>query len=148
MTRRPTSIGIDTKDLAVMGATLANGGVNPLTDRRMLPSAHVPELLAIMATAGFYDESGAWMYSAGLPSKTGVGGGIVDRMIPGYKDKLCAATPLGVKQYKVKCVNDAFESGIASHGFWQRLSLGTMISRAASLRTCSGKYPPRVHDFV
>ena len=79
---RQCSIGIDTKDLAVMGATLANGGVNPLTDRRMLPSAHVPELLAIMATAGFYDESGAWMYSAGLPSKTGVGGGIVS-VVPG-----------------------------------------------------------------
>lgn len=79
---RQCSVGINTKDLAVMGATLANGGVNPLTDRRMLPTKHVPELLAIMATAGFYDESGAWMYSAGLPSKTGVGGGIVS-VVPG-----------------------------------------------------------------
>ena len=43
---------------------------------------HVPELLAIMATAGFYDESGEWMYSAGLPAKTGVGGGIV-AVVPG-----------------------------------------------------------------
>jgi len=76
------SIGINTKDLAVMGATLANGGVNPLTDKRLLPAEHVPELLAIMATAGFYDESGEWMYSAGLPSKTGVGGGIV-AVVPG-----------------------------------------------------------------
>jgi glutaminase len=65
-----------------MGATLANGGVNPLTGRRMMPAEHVPELLAIMATAGFYDESGEWMYSAGLPSKTGVGGGIVS-VVPG-----------------------------------------------------------------
>jgi len=79
---RQCSIGINTRDLAIMGATLANGGTNPLTGRQLLPAAHVPELLAIMATAGFYDESGEWMYSAGLPSKTGVGGGIVS-VVPG-----------------------------------------------------------------
>src|SRR5688572_1151662 len=74
---RECSVGVSAKDLGLMGATLANGGVNPVTDRRMLPAEHVPELLAIMATAGFYDESGEWMYTAGLPAKTGVGGGIV-----------------------------------------------------------------------
>jgi glutaminase len=79
---RQCSVGVNTHDLAMMGATLANGGVNPLTGRRMMPAEHVPELLAIMATAGFYDESGEWMYSAGLPSKTGVGGGIVS-VVPG-----------------------------------------------------------------
>jgi glutaminase len=76
------SIGVSTKDLAVMGATLANGGTNPLTGKEVLASEHVPELLAVMATAGFYDESGEWMYSAGLPAKTGVGGGIV-AVVPG-----------------------------------------------------------------
>lgn len=76
------SIGINTKDLAMMGATLANEGVNPATGKRLIPAEHVPELLAIMATAGFYDESGEWMYSAGLPAKTGVGGGIV-AIVPG-----------------------------------------------------------------
>jgi glutaminase len=79
---RQCSVGVNTHDLAMMGATLANSGVNPLTGRRMMPAEHVPELLAIMATAGFYDESGEWMYSAGLPSKTGVGGGIVS-VVPG-----------------------------------------------------------------
>ena len=74
---RQCSIGVNTRDLAMMGATLANGGVNPSTGRRMLPAEHVPELLAIMATAGFYDESGEWMFNAGLPAKTGVGGGVV-----------------------------------------------------------------------
>ena len=76
------SIGINTIDLAMMGATLANEGVQPATGKRLLEQEHVPELLAIMATAGFYDESGEWMYSAGLPSKTGVGGGIV-AIVPG-----------------------------------------------------------------
>jgi glutaminase len=79
---RQCSIGINTKDLAMMGATLANEGVNPSTGKRLLAREHVPELLAIMATAGFYDESGEWMYSAGLPAKTGVGGGIV-AVVPG-----------------------------------------------------------------
>src|SRR6185436_17261289 len=50
-------------------------GVNPKTGQRMLDETSVPELLAIMQTAGFYDESGLWAFQAGLPSKTGVGGG-------------------------------------------------------------------------
>jgi len=76
------SVGISTKDLAIMGATLANGGVNPKTQKRLLDESSVPELLAIMLTAGFYDESGLWSYQAGLPSKTGVGGGVVS-VVPG-----------------------------------------------------------------
>jgi Glutaminase len=76
------SVGINTVDLALMGATLANGGVNPRTGKRMLDETSVPELLAIMMTAGFYDESGRWAFDAGLPAKTGVGGGIV-AVVPG-----------------------------------------------------------------
>jgi glutaminase len=79
---RQCSVGVTARDLGVMGATLANGGVNPLTRKRVMPAEHVPELLAVMATAGFYDESGEWMYTAGLPAKTGVGGGIV-AVVPG-----------------------------------------------------------------
>ena len=87
------SVGINTRDLAMMGATLANEGVNPATGKRLLDSEHVPELLAIMATAGFYDESGEWMYSAGLPAKTGVGGGIV-AIVPGRFAIATFAPPL------------------------------------------------------
>ena len=79
---RECSVGVSAKDLGMMGATLANGGVNPLTRKQVMPARHVPELLAVMATAGFYDESGDWMYTAGLPAKTGVGGGIV-AVVPG-----------------------------------------------------------------
>jgi len=85
------SVGVTTSELAVMGATLANGGVNPLTQKRVLDAGHVPELLAIMATAGFYDESGEWMFNAGLPSKTGVGGGVVS-VVPG-KFAIAAFSP-------------------------------------------------------
>jgi len=76
------SIGVTAKQLAVMGATLANGGVNPLTKERCIQSKHVPRVLAVMMMAGFYDESGAWAYTSGLPAKTGVGGGIV-AVVPG-----------------------------------------------------------------
>lgn len=76
------SVGVTTQQLAIMGATLANGGVNPKSGKRLLDGRHVPELLAIMLTAGFYDESGYWSMWTGLPSKTGVGGGIVS-VVPG-----------------------------------------------------------------
>ncbi len=76
------SVGVTAKDLAVMGGTLANGGKNPLTGKALMKSEDVPELLAVMTMAGFYDESGKWAYEVGLPAKTGVGGGIV-AVVPG-----------------------------------------------------------------
>jgi len=79
---KQSSVGITTRQLAVMGATLANYGVNPRTGKRLLDAEHVPELLAVMLMAGFYDESGLWAFTAGLPSKTGVGGGVVS-VVPG-----------------------------------------------------------------
>ena len=66
----------------MMGATLANGGVNPKTGKRVLNKEKVDEVLAVMLMAGFYDEVGIWAYQAGLPAKTGVGGGIV-AVVPG-----------------------------------------------------------------
>jgi glutaminase len=79
---RECSVGVSARDLGFMGATLANRGVNPLTGKQVMKAGDVPELLAVMATAGFYDESGDWMFTAGLPAKTGVGGGIV-AVVPG-----------------------------------------------------------------
>ncbi len=88
---KQSSVGVTTGELALMGATLANGGINPRTGKRLLDEKHVPELLAIMLTAGFYDESGQWSYTAGLPAKTGVGGGIV-AVVPG-KMAIAAFSP-------------------------------------------------------
>jgi glutaminase len=87
------SIGVTAKQLAVMGATLANGGVNPITKERCLDSKLVPRVLSVMMTAGFYDQSGAWSYEAGLPAKTGVGGGIV-AVVPGKMAIVGFAPPL------------------------------------------------------
>lgn len=74
---RQCSVGVNTKDLATMAATLANGGRNPVTGKQVVSSENIPEILAVMATAGMYDDSGKWLYTTGLPAKSGVGGGIL-----------------------------------------------------------------------
>lgn len=71
------SVNVNARDLAIMAATLANGGLNPVTDKQVMRSENVPEVLAVMATAGLYDDSGQWLYQTGLPGKSGVGGGII-----------------------------------------------------------------------
>ena len=71
------SVSVNAKDLATMAATLANGGSNPLTGKAVLSTKYVPNVLAVMATAGLYDDSGKWLYRTGLPAKSGVGGGII-----------------------------------------------------------------------
>lgn len=76
------SILMNCHDLAVMGATLANGGVNPLTKQRALKSEYVKDLLSIMISCGMYDFAGEWAYRVGLPAKSGVSGGIV-AVVPG-----------------------------------------------------------------
>ncbi len=79
---KQSSVAVTARQLAAMGATLANAGVNPLTGERVLDEALVDEVLALMTLGGFYDESGWWAYTAGLPAKSGVGGGIV-AVVPG-----------------------------------------------------------------
>ena len=71
------SVSVNAKDLATMAATLANGGKNPVTGKQVMRPENVPEVLAVMATAGLYDDSGKWLYHTGLPAKSGVGGGII-----------------------------------------------------------------------
>jgi glutaminase len=74
---RQCSIGVNAGDLATMAATLAFGGKNPVTNKQVMDGAKVPGVLAVMATAGLYDDSGKWLYHTGLPAKSGVGGGII-----------------------------------------------------------------------
>ena len=71
------SVDVNARDLAIMAATLANGGRNPVTGKQVMQNENVPEVLAVMATAGLYDDSGQWLYLTGLPAKSGVGGGII-----------------------------------------------------------------------
>lgn len=74
---RQSSLLVTAHDLAVMGATLADGGVNPVTGERVLAAGLCAPVLAVMATAGMYERSGEWLYDVGLPGKSGIGGGIV-----------------------------------------------------------------------
>src|SRR4029453_129084 len=74
---RQCSVGVNAKDLAMMAATLAFGGRNPATKKQVISADNVPYVLAGMATAGLYDDSGKWLYHTGLPAKSGVGGGII-----------------------------------------------------------------------
>ena len=76
------SVNISSHDLAVMGATFANDGVNPVTGKKVLDQKYVPKILAVMATAGLYDNAGDWLYLTGTPAKSGVGGGIL-AIVPG-----------------------------------------------------------------
>lgn len=74
---RQSSFRVTARDLAVMGATLADGGVNPLTRERVVSAAVCRYVLSVMTTAGMYEASGDWLYDVGLPGKSGIGGGIV-----------------------------------------------------------------------
>jgi glutaminase len=74
---RQCAIAVTAKDLGVMAATLANGAKNPLTGKQVIDAKHVPGILAVMSTAGLYDDSGKWLFHTGLPAKSGVGGGII-----------------------------------------------------------------------
>jgi glutaminase len=74
---RQCSLNVTAHDLAVMGATLADGGVNPVTSARVIDETSCRHTLAVMTTAGLYETSGDWIYDIGLPGKSGIGGGVV-----------------------------------------------------------------------
>ena len=74
---RQCSLNVTAKDLAVMGATLADGGFNPVTREQVVNPDVCHYALAVMITAGLYETSGDWLYEIGLPGKSGIGGGIV-----------------------------------------------------------------------
>jgi glutaminase len=74
---RQCSLNVSARDLAVMGATLSDGGVNPMTKKRVVDAEICHYALTVMITAGLYETSGDWLYDIGLPGKSGIGGGIV-----------------------------------------------------------------------
>lgn len=76
------AILVDSQSLSVMGATLANGGINPISGERILSTSSVEKVNSVMSTCGMYDYSGNWAYEVGIPAKSGVGGGIIG-VLPG-----------------------------------------------------------------
>lgn len=94
-------LNVTARDLALMGATLADGGVHPVTKERVVSPATCHYTLAVMATAGLYESSGDWLYEIGLPGKSGIGGGIVT-VSPGKGGLGTFAPPLDAAGNSVK----------------------------------------------
>jgi glutaminase len=95
------SVGVNATQLARMGATLANNGINPATGEQVIKPEAVPHILSTMMMAGLYDGSGGWAWRVGLPAKSGVGGGIV-AIVPGKGAIAVFAPPLDEAGNSVK----------------------------------------------
>ena len=98
---RQCSLNVSARDLALMGATLADGGVHPLTRERVVDAGVCRYTLTVMTTAGLYETSGDWLYDVGLPGKSGIGGGIVT-VSPGKGGLGTFAPPLDAAGNSVK----------------------------------------------
>src|SRR5882672_8240740 len=95
------SVGVNATQLARMGATLANNGINPATGEQVIKRENIPEILSTMTMAGLYDGSGGWAWHVGLPAKSGVGGGII-AVVPGKGAIAVFSPPLDVAGNSVK----------------------------------------------
>lgn len=113
---RQCSLGITSAQLAVMGATIANKGLNPVTGKQVFDADIAAKITTLIATVGFYQHTGDWLYTAGIPAKTGVGGGIVGVM-PGLFGIASFAPPLDDAGNSVKAQT-------AIKLFMQKLGLG------------------------
>ncbi|MDH2382056.1 glutaminase A [Bradyrhizobium sp. CER78] len=118
---RQCSLNVSARDLAVMGATLADGGVNPVTRQRVVDAAVCHYTLAVMVTAGLYETSGDWLYDIGLPGKSGIGGGIV-AVSPGKGGFGTFAPPLDAAGNSVR-------GQLAAKFLSQRLGMDLLVSQ-------------------
>lgn len=119
---RQCSLNVSAKDLAVMGATLADGGVNPITGEQVVSPEVCHYALAVMITAGLYETSGDWLYEIGLPGKSGIGGGIVT-VSPGKGGLGTFAPPLDAEGNSVK-------GQLVAKFLSQRLGMDLLVSQA------------------
>lgn len=90
---RHCSLGVTTKQLAITGCTIANEGKNPVTGQQVFDAALAPKITSLVATVGFYEHTGDWLYTSGIPAKTGVGGGVMG-ILPGGFGIAAFAPPL------------------------------------------------------
>jgi glutaminase len=90
---RQCSVTVDCRDLSLMAATLANGGVHPVTGERALDRPYVDRVLSVMTTCGMYDSAGEWVVDVGMPAKSGVGGGVL-AVLPGQLGIAVFSPPL------------------------------------------------------
>ena len=126
---RQCSLDVTARDLAVMAATLANGGVNPLTGERVIAAGVCRRVLAVMATAGLYELSGDWLYEIGMPGKSGVSGGIVT-VSPGKGGLATFSPPLDAAGNSVR-------GQLVTKYLAERLGLNLFASEPAENSTAS-----------
>ncbi len=121
---RQCALLVTARDVAVMGATLADGGVNPVTRRRVVDADRCQRVLAVLATAGLYEQSGDWLYEIGLPGKSGVAGGIV-AIAPGKG-------ALGVFSPPLDEAGNSVRGQLVAKFLSERLGLNLFASREAA----------------
>jgi len=136
------SVLVTCRDLAVMAATLANGGVNPLTGERAIEQRYVKDVLSLMLSCGMYDYSGEWAYRVGVPAKSGVSGGIA-AVLPGQAGLAVYSPPLDPKGNSLRGVKvfEELSSRFSLH-FMEVLfhnnTLGHALDRAAADGAATG----------
>jgi glutaminase len=97
------SISVTCRDLAVMAATLANRGVNPITAEIAIDGRYVESVLSVMGSCGMYDYAGEWLYRVGMPAKSGVSGGVL-AVLPGQFGVGVFSPPLDARGNSVRGV--------------------------------------------
>lgn len=120
---RQCALNVSARDLAIMGATLAHGGFNPVTREQVVTSDTCHYALAVMLTAGLYETSGDWLYEVGLPGKSGIGGGIVT-VSPGKSGLATFSPPLDAAGNSVR-------GQLATQFLSQRLGLDLLLSSSS-----------------
>ena len=98
---RQCSLGITAAQLSVCGATIANDGLNPISKKQIFDGSLSPKITSLIATVGFYEHTGDWLYTSGIPAKTGVGGGVMGVM-PGLFGISAFAPPIDSAGNSVK----------------------------------------------
>ncbi|MBS1445269.1 MAG: glutaminase A [Odoribacter sp.] len=98
---RQCSMGVTAKQLAIAGCTMANDGLNPVTQEQVFDPELAPKITSLVATVGFYEHTGDWLYTSGIPAKSGVGGGVIGIM-PGAFGIAAFAPPLDEAGNSVK----------------------------------------------
>lgn len=135
---RPCSFNVTTTDLARMAATLARGGINPMTGRRVTDAGVVKRTLSVMVTCGMYDAAGDWVSAVGMPAKSGVGGGIV-AVLPGQ-------VGIGVYSPLLDAKGNSVRAVLLCRSLSEQLGLHFLTVSRDSRATLRAVYEP--HDNI
>lgn len=123
---RQCSIGVTATRLGICAATIANGGVNPVTGKRVFDRELAPKITTLISSVGFYQNTGDWLYTSGIPAKSGVGGGVLG-VLPGVFGVAAFAPPLDEAGNSVK-------AQAAVKSIMQKLDLGVFNGDTVTIK--------------